>query len=76
MDQNGPFWSREVQFGPFRSANRTLAIPESSSFERNVGLRNETGLLSQEHMLGSKPLTGFPLTPIVSMGRLLGSRRH
>ena len=28
MDQNGPFWPEEVHFGPFRSANRTLAIPE------------------------------------------------
>ena len=24
----GPFWHGEVHFGPFRSANRTLAIPE------------------------------------------------
>ena len=24
----GPFWPEEVHFGPFRSANRTLAIPE------------------------------------------------
>ena len=29
MDQNGPFWSKEVHFGPFRSANRTLASPDS-----------------------------------------------
>ena len=28
MDQNGPFWAEEVYFGPFRSANRTLVIPE------------------------------------------------
>ena len=28
MDQNGPFWPEEVHFGPFRSTNRTLAIPE------------------------------------------------
>ena len=28
MDQNGPFWSEEVHFGPFRSANRSLAIPD------------------------------------------------
>ena len=31
MDQNGPFgpfWPEEVHFGPFRSANRTLAIPD------------------------------------------------
>ena len=27
MDQNGPFWPKEVYFGPFRSASRTLAIP-------------------------------------------------
>ena len=24
----GPFWPEEVHFGPFRSANRTLAIPD------------------------------------------------
>ena len=38
MDQNGPFWLEEVRFGPFRSANRTLAIAEmrrtSASAER------------------------------------------
>ena len=28
MDQNGPFWPEEAHFGPFRSANRTLSIPE------------------------------------------------
>ena len=35
QDQNGPkmvhfgpFWPEEVHFGPLRSANRTLAIPE------------------------------------------------
>ena len=28
MDQIGPLWPKEVHFGPFRSANRTLAIPE------------------------------------------------
>ena len=28
MDQNGPLWPEEVHFGPFRSANRTLAIPD------------------------------------------------
>ena len=28
MDQNGPFWPKEVYFCPFRSANRTLAIRE------------------------------------------------
>ena len=28
MVQFGPFWLEEVHFGPFRSANRTLAIPE------------------------------------------------
>ena len=31
MDQNGPFWPEEVHSGPFRSANRTLAIPERLS---------------------------------------------
>ena len=29
MDQNGPFWPERVHFGPFRSANRTPAIPDS-----------------------------------------------
>ena len=24
----GPFWPDEVHFGPFRSANRTLATPD------------------------------------------------
>ena len=28
MDQNGPFWPKEVYFGPFRSANRTLVTPD------------------------------------------------
>ena len=28
MDQNGPFWPKEVYFGPFRSADRTLATPD------------------------------------------------
>ena len=28
QDQNGPFWPEEAHFGPFRSTNRTLAIPE------------------------------------------------
>ena len=28
MDQHGPFWPKEVYFGLFRSANRTLATPE------------------------------------------------
>ena len=32
MDQNGRFWPEEVHFGPFRSANRTLAIPEFGTF--------------------------------------------
>ena len=26
----GPFWPEEVHFGPFRSGNRTLVIPESN----------------------------------------------
>ena len=30
MDQNGPFWPKEVYFGPFGSPNRTLATPEQS----------------------------------------------
>ena len=28
MDHFGPFWPKELHFGPFRSANRTLAIPD------------------------------------------------
>ena len=31
MDHFGPFWPKEVHFGPFRSANRTLGIPELPS---------------------------------------------
>ena len=37
MDQNGPFWPEEAilgQFGPFRSANRTGAIPERKTINR------------------------------------------
>ena len=30
MVRFGPFWPEEVHFGPFRSANRTLAIPDKS----------------------------------------------
>ena len=51
VDQNGPFWSicpEEVHFffGPFRSANRTLAIPDRqskrpSSGEPSVGKGNQ-----------------------------------
>ena len=33
MDQNGPFWPKEVYFGPFRSANRTLASLFRSLFK-------------------------------------------
>ena len=29
MVRFGPFWPKEVHFGPVRSANRTLAIPEN-----------------------------------------------
>ena len=36
MDQNGPFWPEEVHFGPFRSTNRTLAIPEATEMECNA----------------------------------------
>ena len=28
VNQNGPFWPKEVYFGPFKSANRTLATPD------------------------------------------------
>ena len=28
MVHSGPFWPEEVHFGPFRSANSTLAIPD------------------------------------------------
>ena len=31
-DQNGPFWPEEVHFGPFRSVNRTLVIPDTYSW--------------------------------------------
>ena len=35
MDQNGPFWPEEVHFGPFRSANRTLVIPDMKNIVLN-----------------------------------------
>ena len=31
MDHFGPFWPEEVHFGLLRSANRTLAIPDSQN---------------------------------------------
>ena len=33
MDQNVPFWPEEVYFGPFRSANRSLAIPDQGPYQ-------------------------------------------
>ena len=38
----GPFWPKEVHFGPFRSANRTLVTPESADkkFVRARGPQN------------------------------------
>ena len=35
MDQNGPFWPKEVHFGPFRSANGTLATPHTHTLTRD-----------------------------------------
>ena len=32
-----PFWPEDVHFGPFRSANRTLAIPEKMSVCNDSG---------------------------------------
>ena len=37
----GSSWPEEVHFGPFRSANRTLAIPDKCPFARNVRSENE-----------------------------------
>ena len=51
MDRFGPFGPEEVHFGPFRSANRALAIPEMSpgmrcevlaAKETNSGARHGT----------------------------------
>ena len=42
MEQNGPFWPDEVHFGPFRSANRALAIPELRCLElRFAAIRSD-----------------------------------
>ena len=47
MDQNGPFWPEEVHFGPFRSANRTLAIPDFWDLFRTYHLsRNDSEIKS------------------------------
>ena len=63
MDQNGPFWPEEVHFGPFRSANHSLAIsslaaqnresriarfPESRAWNRQ-NFRSEKQLPSESH---------------------------
>ena len=40
MEQNGPFWPAEVHFGPFRSANRTLAIPDDSPQNANESAKD------------------------------------
>ena len=42
MDQNGPFWSILAwsgPFGPFWSANRTLAIPDLRRAEKHTKCR-------------------------------------
>ena len=38
-DQNGPIWPEEVHLGPFRSANRALAIPEPLTAEEIAVIR-------------------------------------
>ena len=40
----GPFWPEEAHFGPFRSANRTLSIPDlvRRRFGRFLGIMWET----------------------------------
>ena len=45
----GLFWPKEVHFGPFRSANRTLAILE----------RNNTGKTSASHIQDYGPCNSF-----------------
>ena len=35
MDHFGQFWPEEIHFGPFRSANRTLAIPDYNRKEQS-----------------------------------------
>ena len=45
----GPLWPVEVYFGPFRSANRTLAIPEFLS-----ATRSRMEILTKENLVGAK----------------------
>ena len=59
MDQNGPFWStwpKEVHFGPFRSANRTLATPDETIRE-NQAIRASLRIDSREsgHLSRKQP---------------------
>ena len=61
MDQNGPFWPEEVHFGPFRSANRTQAIPEQQEpYDTNVPSRAGTRHASLDFFLGILGASGGP----------------
>ena len=55
MDQHGPFWPEEAaaHFGPFRSANRTLAIPENSKKVSQEYYRNMTWCEATKHASGA-----------------------
>ena len=46
MDQDGPFWPEEAHFGPLRSVNRTLAMPEKTQSRREVAKQLFFGCLS------------------------------
>ena len=60
MDQNGPFWPKEVYFGPFRSANRTVATPDSKSAERRMRVIILSGGRNpQRPILGSSVWASF-----------------
>ena len=69
----GPFWPDKVHFGPFRSANRTLAIPDIPriGFEsliskiRLTGFIIVTGLLSA----GSSQFGSSAIAPVISACR-------
>ena len=53
----GPFWPEESHFGPFRSTNRTLAIPEIEP--RLEGDHNNAAMITEgpESKLAGSPLS-------------------
>ena len=60
----GPSWPEEVNFGPFRSANRTLAIPEFlNSGTENETIGGEKKPINAKHIM--KHFSGGPCGTIV-----------